>query len=364
MINLLINRKVRFLLVVSSIFLTISCQRENQFSPDKTSTIKINFGSKQKGAHVFGYFDSLSIAPFREYGLDWITVVPYGVQDHYQSPILRHHNGDSTVIKNSNEQWLKQIKHVRDAGFKVFVKPHIWLMTDEKGKWRSDIFPSNDENWKSWKESYTDFILRYAILAEEAEAEMFCLGAELTRLSLEKTDYWLDLLKKVRTVYSGKVTYAANWNKEYEKIPFWNQLDFIGIQAYFPLTKKLNPSIEELNNGWQKHIEKMHKIAHTFNRPILFTELGYKSTSDAGISPWSWIDYSSNDDNAKIDVETQANCYQSFFESVWNLEWIAGVHIWQMRDDFVKGRGKSDLDFTPQGKPAMAIITNQFKTKD
>jgi hypothetical protein len=45
------------------------------------------------------------------------------------------------------------------------------------------------------------------------------------------------------------LTYAANWDK-YDQVSFWDELDFIGIQAYFPLTDQTNPSAEEIKKGW------------------------------------------------------------------------------------------------------------------
>ena len=50
-------------------------------------------------------------------------------------------------------------------------------------------------------------------------------------------------------MYSGKLTFGANWYLEYEDVTFWDDLDYIGIQAYFPLTKKENQGVDELVKG-------------------------------------------------------------------------------------------------------------------
>lgn len=65
--------------------------------------------------------------------------------------------------------------------------------------------------------------------------------------------------------------------------------------------------------------------------------------------------------DAIFSIETQANCYQDFFDTVWNEDWFADVHIWQLRSDFDKEDKYYDLDFTPQGNPALAIIAKDFK---
>ena len=106
---------------------------------------------------------------------------------------------------------------------------------------------------------------------------MYCVGMELTRLSIEKPEYWRSLIADVRKVYSGKLTYAANWYKEYDRVEFWDDLDYIGVQAYFPLTKKDAPSVDDVSKGWKKYIPDMESIALQYKKPLLFTEIGYKS---------------------------------------------------------------------------------------
>ena len=154
------------------------------------------------------------------------------------------------------------------------------------GKWRSDIYPTTAEGMETWKASYRDFILRYAIIAEQANAEQFCIGTELTRISLEQPNFWIDLIKEVRTIYAGKITYAANWYEEFENITFWDKLDYVGVQAYFPLTKNKNPTVKEISNGWNQYFPTFKSIYKKFNRPILFTEMGYKSTAGSAVKPW------------------------------------------------------------------------------
>jgi hypothetical protein len=314
---------------------------------------------KQKGVHVFGRLDSQNIEYFVENNMEWITFVPYAGQSDYDSPDIRYQRGDSLRRARREAMWYRHIAVAKEAGLKVFLKPHLWLGRPSEGKWRSDIFPSSEENWKTWSESYRDFIFYYADLAEQEDVEMFCIGTEFTRLTLEKEEFWRKLIKDVRKRYSGKITYAANWYNEYEKITFWKELDYIGVQAYFPLVKKMNPDTELLAKSWNKYIPDLQAVAKKNNRKILFTELGYKSTADSAIEPWGWIDYGGNSDR-ELSLETQSNCYESFFKKVWKQEWFAGVNLWQMRSDFGGRDPHTNIDFTPQGKPAMELIAKEF----
>lgn len=319
---------------------------------------KYDYNNKQKGVHFFGRLDSINFEKLKENNIEWLTLVSWGMQKDVDSPIISHHNGDSLMIRQRDSSWISRIEKARAAGFKVFLKPHVWLQTPSDGKWRSDIFPTNAENWKTWQKCYRDFIIRYAKIAEQTQAELFCVGMEFHRLSVEKPLFWKNLIQEVRAVYSGEITYAANWYQEYEQVTFWNDLDYIGIQAYFPLVPNENPSVEELSKGWNEILPTINAVHKKYNRPILFTEVGYKSTTDSAVEPWLWIEKYA-DSRFSISLETQANCYQAFFNTIWQKKWFAGVHFWQMKDYSNSGGSKSK-DFTPQGKPAEEIIRKRF----
>ena len=371
--NIKIHRSIFSIILLGGllfIFIFLSqCQTINEDSKhqlnlakkSKTSAVQDSIvHEKQKGAHVFGIDDSTNYQPLIQSNLDWVTLVPWGFQNDYNDSIVAHHDGDSLRILQNDADWCHWIKSVRAAGFKVFFKPHLWVDSPSDGKWRSDIYPTNDKNWELWKKTYRNFIIRYAKIAEKSNAEMFCIGIEFSRLSVEKPEFWKSLIQEIRSIYSGKITYAANWYHEFDKITFWDDLDFIGIQAYFPLVKNENPSVEQISKGWKKHFPSMEATHKKYNRKILFTEMGYKSTADSAISPWEWVDDPYNQDKT-FSPETQANCYEAFFNTVWEKEWFAGVHIWNLRSDYVEGSRKNNLDFTPQGKPATNIITKGFE---
>jgi hypothetical protein len=315
---------------------------------------------KQKGAHIFGYLDSANVQPFIKNNINWITMVPYAAQKDVNTPAVVFYRGDSTENARKDSTWKSQICVAHENGFKVFLKPHIWLTDPTDNQWRSDIFPANEEDWQLWKKDYRAYILMYAKIAADNEVEMYCIGAELSRLVVEKTNFWIQLIKDVKQIYSGKLTYAANWNAEYKNISFWNELDYIGIQAYFPLSNKNNPSVVQISQGWKKYLSEMESISKTFDRKVLFTEMGYKSTNNSAIEPWTWAENIS-DKSISVSLETQANCYQAFFNTVWNKEWFAGVHIWQMRSDYMVERPEDNMNFSPQGKSAEQVINRGFQ---
>ena len=91
--------------------------------------------------------------------------------------------------------------------------------------------------------------------------------------------YWQKIIKEIRKIYKGKLTYAANWD-EFKRVAFWKDLDFIGIDAYFPLSNKKSPTIAEYELGWKLHKSEILKVQKQFNKPVIFTEFGYSTHID------------------------------------------------------------------------------------
>lgn len=159
----------------------------------------------------------------------------------------------------------------------------------------------------------------------------------------------------IRKIYKGKLTYAANWN-EYNRTPFWDTLDFIGIDAYFPVDDKASPTMEAIKKGWQKHKSEMRNASIRYKKPILFTEFGYRSIDFAGRAPWT-VDRV----DKQVNLEAQAILTQALFEEFWDEDWFAGGFVWKWFHKHETVGGKDDNRFTPQNKPAEAIIRTFYK---
>ncbi len=123
----------------------------------------------------------------------------------------------------------------------------------------------SEENWKILEDSYQSFILTYAKSAEEMKAEILCIGTELEKFVAKRPEYWRKLIKEIRKVYNGKLTYAANWD-EFKRVTFWGELDFIGVDAYFPLSEEKSPTVIDFEKGWQPHKKEIMNIQKQYNR--------------------------------------------------------------------------------------------------
>ena len=246
----------------------------------------------------------------------WIAQTPFGWQQRYDDPkvVLRTRG----VIWGETDEGLRAtVAAARAVGINTLLKPHLWLIEEVPEQWRGTISFSTEEQWLQWESDYRTFILHYAELAQQAQVEAFSVGVELRSAVLARPEFWSMLISEVRETYSGKLTYGANWYREYLEVPFWDQLDFIGIHAYFPLTNSLDASIADLERGWRPHLEEIDNLHRRYEKPVLFTEIGYRSISGAAVDP---ADFRVA---REPDLAEQTDAYRALFRVFWDRPGLA-----------------------------------------
>src|SRR5204863_4418350 len=103
--------------------------------------------------------------------------------------------------------------------------------------WRGEVDPGDDEAWKRWATGYSRFLFEWAKVAASAGADMLSVGVELRSwLTTTHAPLFAEILRGVKRIYGGPLTYAANWD-DVEDTVILGELDVIGINAFFPLTK-------------------------------------------------------------------------------------------------------------------------------
>lgn len=280
------------------------------------------------------------------------AVMPFGFIGDVASPQIVF-NTDRQWYGETREGGAQYIEMLRKNGISVLLKPQIWI---RRGEFTGTLKMETEEDWEDLEESYEKFIIMYAELAEETNAEIFCIGTELEEFVKNRSEFWTKLIAKIRKVYAGKLTYAANWD-EYTRTPFWEDLDFIGIDAYFPLSEKKTPTIEQLKEGWQPWKKKISVFAEAKNKPVIFTEFGYRSMNYTAKKPWL-VDRSEDE----VNLEGQAQATQAIFNEFWKEDWFAGGYVWKWFIWHDEAGGIDDNRFTPQNKPAQEVITEYYKT--
>ncbi len=309
---------------------------------------------KINGVSFVAHRDSITqqnIDPLLNVNANYAAIMPFGVIKDLAHP---------EVSYGAERQWFGETKiggkqyvnALKKDNIKIMLKPQLWVW---HGEFTGFITMKTEADWKILEETYTKYILDFAQVAQDTKAEIFCIGTELENFVEERPDYWISLITKVRAIYKGKLTYAANWN-EFEKTPFWDQLDYIGVDAYFPVSDSKTPTVEECLKGWVLHKTTLRSFSEKFNKPILFTEFGYRSIDYAAKAPWT-VDRIEE----KVNLEAQVNTTKALFEAFWKEDWFAGGFVWKWFINHDKVGGVDNNRFTPQNKPAETLIKEHYK---
>ena len=290
-----------------------------------------------------------SLSRLQTLGVNWISVIPFGFQRTPSDTAIRW---GGARFSETDERLRAVAVQAQERGISVMLKPHVWLRPPA---WIGMVAPKTEADWATWFGSYRSFILHYAALARDTGIEALCIGNEL-KGTTHREQEWRDLIAEIRDVYDGVLTYGAHADEVWT-LPFWDALDYIGVSAYFALADKPSPTRSEMVAAWEPHVDRLARLAARWDRPVLFTELGYRSVDFAAQFPWKF------DGTTPVNLQLQADAYTAFFEAVWPKPWFAGVHWWKWRSSLDDGGADND-DFTPRSKPAEEVLRQFYRTSE
>jgi len=253
---------------------------------------------------------------------------------------------ETTIFFNTDESDARVIRSIRQAqqlGLRVTLKPQLW------GRGFTGHIEFRDPApFELWFAEYRRWLLHYARMAELYDVDLLVIGTELGGLTGHE-DAWRALIRDLRRIYRGPLTYAAHWDKEFESLAFWDELDYIGVNFYFPLAapgeqpRADSPRVREL-------VEKLAALSRRHGKPILFTEVGYPAAATGAAQPWV--------ESGALDNDLQRRCYEVVFEAFYDQPWFAGLYWWKWPSS---GWGQpSGVTFVPLDKPALAVVERGY----
>lgn len=312
------------------------------------------FNFAHEGYSVFnGYgsaYSAEALEKQRRLGANAIAIVPYSYMrdPHRPTPLpIMQRAGTET-----DESVIRDALLAKALKLHVVLKPQIWL---GGGQWPGDVEMKTARDWDAFFQHYYRWMRHYALLAEIYEIEMLCVGVEFAKATQQQPEQWVALIDKLRGIFSGPMTYAANWGTEFEALPFWEHLDYIGLDCYYPLSQAGQPTDSELLQAFAKKLDLAKAICQRANRPLLFTEIGFTST------PTPWQSPHRDGRGKPYDGQAQRRCYAICMSAIAESgDWLQGLLWWKFPSDLSEG-GAKHTGFTPNNKPAEQTLSKWFR---
>jgi hypothetical protein len=310
--------------------------------------------SQQPGRGYGTPYTAALLDHLRELGANAVSITPFG----------RLWDLQSTEIQLDFEQGFPQnraavgklVQQARARGLSVLIVPHLWI--EVPNLWRGEIDPGTDEGWQAYQKSYRAFILTWAKAAEEMGADAFSIGVECKSWSGRFGSYWLQLIADVRATFKGKLVYSANWD-EADNVLFWDQLDFVGINAFYPLADHDDASYADYAQGAEAAVAKAGELAATVQKPLLFLEIGYTSRPNAAVKPWVWPE---DMPGMSVDEHEQARALSALIGASVSKPWFAGFFVWRYYANLDDVSQEPGWGFSPHAKLAEQVLSNVFLT--
>lgn len=327
--------KKYFLLGLSALLLT--CSSSKFLHSGKHVMKGVNYANYLKT--IKDLFSSLAsdnmVGEICEWGANSISIV----STHYVDRL------GSTHIRNDYAPSKKSLRHVIDmskkCGLEIMIKPHIDVLD---GSSRTDINFNSESDWKSWFDNYKRIISHHLGIAQSDSVSIFCIGTELDKTAYREE--WLDLIDYARSMFRGKLTYASH---DFNTIPFWDKLDYIGVDFYPSIkVRKDNFTSEDIETRLRYCFDDLAKYSHKLKKPILITEWGFKYKSPDN-EKWDWISDSSPDKNQQV-------MYYNAFTNVLKEYRFAGSFLWVCHPPSKYYHDK----FCPGSSDAVNVLKNFF----
>ncbi len=285
-------------------------------------------------------------------GANWIALTPFG-----RVPDLLGSGIDPTFelpFEQNRVDVARAIEMAHAHGLRVMLVPHLWV---ESGQWRGELEPESDVAWARWAERYERFVRGWAEVAQEARADIFSAGVELRSwVTTSHAPSFSRVIREIRRVYHGLVTYSANWD-DVDQTVIWGDLDLIGINAFYPLAEAPGAPYEVLQQSARAIRVRVHDLAESWQKPILFTETGYTTRADPAVRPWTWPDAMSG---VPVDENAQATAYRALASSLFDDPDFAGFFVWRVYADPDDTSQEAPWGFSPRGKQSELVVRDAF----
>ena len=295
-----------------------------------------------KGAFLSPTSDDQLVNIIKPMGVNWVAIFAWCYLNTAHSSALIC---DESQGVPSDDALRHVITLAKSQGLRVMLKPG--LVIQESG-YALDIKMQSEADWQAFFASYEATILHWAELSQQTGVDYFSVGTEMSSTQYREKD-WRQLIQDVRKVYTGPLTYCANHNGGETSVNWWDALDAIGVDAYYPLAVSSKPTVEQIKIAWKPYVTLLENLSKKWDKPIIFTEAGYTSQKGSLTAPWG------ERNNQPINLQEQADGYQGLLETFSDKPWWHGV-FWFHQSALPSEGGPTGQLWEINGKPAENIL--------
>lgn len=282
----------------------------------------------------------------KELGVNWVAIHPYA-----------RIGADGTVRARDLDperppEWItRPIREAHARGMALLVIPHL-AYWGSPWSWRGAIDFAEPESRARFFATYGAWITAVARCAHDADG--FSIANELEKLAVHEQE-WRAVIAAVRGATPARLTWAANWSG-YRNVRFWDALDAIGIEAYFPLVAHEDPSEDELRAAWRPVLADLAAFQQRVGKPVVFTELGYRAALDAAREPWTFRE-ERGAERARAEA-VQERCLAVALDVLRpESGWLRGAFLWK----WLPGGGHARENFLVNRPGMQSVLERAWK---
>jgi len=257
------------------------------------------------------------------------------------------------------------VAHGRACGFDVGLSPFVEIDNVEGigHLWRGSA-NFDQGGLSAFFSNYELYLQELAQIARDAGASRLSIGSELRALTNnpQSASHWIRIIAGLRRSIGSKTScalgYAANWD-EFLDVPFWMELDEIGVDAYFPLASReqakgvARPSEAVLAGGWKRTFHILREFAQRQQKPLTMSEWGTVPFDLTSCQPWHW------QPTQVRDPQEQFYCYRTLLRSIpREREWLSACDLWHWRMP-----GNEESTYGIDGESGIAYDIRQYTTR-
>ncbi len=334
-----------------------------------------------------------TINSMQQNNASWVVYDNYNSYHQMNPPLIGSYPNPSpkTFRDALDEELETMIKTAHDKGLKFALmselnydvaKGPFTTWEENQTFWESSVAiltqmgenldqPTNQQNtyWDQWFVQYTKFILSNAVAAQNYGADMLIIGKQIEgAVQQGNTARWEKLIRQVREVYTGPISYAAWTSNEYTQLAdagFLSSLDYITIYMYNPIADSKNPSVAELKESFETILDRQAEYYYqkTGKKIVLLTPF---QSRDFGANQ-EWFEPAAPAPDIQRDDLIQAKMYEALFQAIADEEYIEAVWTWGywwLEDDFKRedgGEAGFDKSSSVRNKPAAEVIRKWSK---